>query len=522
MMTTQSKLLFVTLFAFLLGTAGPALLIWNPAGWDWADEIVGRGHAEHSMSAAPSSSPSMGVPGAVAQLWTCGMHPHVVSEKPGNCPVCGMRMTPVKDTSVSSAGAGGTPSGERKILYWRAPMNPSYTSDKPGKSPMGMDLVPVYEDKASVEAGVRVDPNFLQNFGVRTALVERGAIPIEIRTLGTLVHNEESLVSVSTKFAGWIEKAYFNNVGEHVMRGDVLFDVYSPELVTTQQEYLAALDYVDRLSGSAYPEAVERARSLLEATRDRLQYWDISEEQIRQLDQSRQTSRTVKVFSPASGLIVGKMGNSLEGMRLTPGMVVLKLGSHSKLWAKIELYENDVRYVREGTPVRVEVSAFPGRSWRGKVVLFDGAVDPRTRTLAAYVEIDNSDMKLRPNMFADVVIRPVAVRGAVKVPQQAILHSGERAVVIVEKAKGVFEPREVELGTEGGGFQEVRRGLKAGERIVTSSQFLIDSESNLKAAISQLLGSRRNTKDSLGKDALGKKTLGKDALGKEKLPASRQ
>jgi len=487
-MTTQSKLLLVALGAFLLGTTGPALLMWNPAGWEWAEEIVGRGHAE--------PSPSAGIVGASAQLWTCGMHPHVISEEPGYCPVCEMRLTPVKDTSISPGGAGTVPSGERKILYWRAPMDPNYTSDQPGKSPMGMDLVPVFEDAATVESSVRVDPNFLQNFGVRTAVVERGSIPIEIRTVGTLVHNEETLVSVNIKFAGWIEKAYFNTVGECVKRGDVLFEVYSPELVTTQQEYLAALDYVDRLSESAYPEAVERARSLLEATRERLQYWDISEEQIRQLDESRQASRTVKVFAPVSGLIVGKMENSLEGMRLTPGMTVLKLGSHTRLWAKVELYENDLQYVREGMPVRVEVNAFPGRSWRGKVVLFDPALDPRTRTLAAYVEIDNSEMKLRPNMFAGVLIRPAAVRGAVKVPQQAILHSGERAVVIVERAKGIFEPREVDLGTEGGGFQEVRRGLEAGERVVTSSQFLIDSESNLKAAISQLLGSRPRAEDT--------------------------
>ena len=494
-MTTQSKLLLVALCAFLLGTAVPALLIWNPAGWHWAEGIVGRGR--------PEPPPSSGTAGAPAQLWTCAMHPHIVREEPGNCPLCNMRMTPVKDTSVSPSRAGTMPSGERKIGYWRAPMDPNYVSEQPGKSPMGMDLIPVYEDEAGVGGGVRVDPNFLQNFAVRTVLVERGSIPMEIRTVGTLAHNEESIVSVNTKFAGWVEKAYYHNIGESVKRGDVLFEVYSPELVTTQREYLAALDYVDRLSGSAYPEAVERARSLLEASRERLRYWDISEEQIRQLEESRQASRTVKVFSPATGLIVGKMGDSLEGMRLTPGMTVLKLGSHSKLWAKVELYENDVRYVHKGTPVRVEVGAFPGRSWRGRVVLFAGALDPRTRTLTAYVEIDNSDMKLRPNMFADVVIRPPAVRGAVKAPREAILHSGERAVVIVEKSKGVFEPREVELGPEGGGYQEVRRGLEAGERVVTSSQFLIDSESNLKAAISQLLGSRPGAADASAQEAAG-------------------
>lgn len=486
-MTTQSKLLLVGMCAFLLGTAGPVLLLWNPAGRHWADQLVGRDHAE--------KAPSMRAD-APAQLWTCAMHRHIVREKPGPCPACGMRLTSVKDTSVSSAAAGTAPPGERKILHWRAPMNPNYISDKPGKSPMGMDLVPVYDDEVSVEGGVRVDPNFLQNFAVRTTLAERGNILIEIRTIGTLTHNDETLVSVNTKFAGWIEKAYFNNVGESVKRGDVLFEVYSPELVTTQREYLAAFDFLDRLSGSAYPEAVGRARSLLEASRERLRHWDITEQQIKELDDSRQVTRTVQVYSPASGLIVAKMTGSLEGMRLTPGMTVLTLGSHTRLWAKIELYEDDLRHVRKGTPVRVEVGAFPGRSWRGRVVLFDGALDARTRTLGAYVEIDNSDMKLRPNMFADVLIRPPAVRDAVKVPSEAVLHSGERAIVIVERAKGIFEPREVTLGPEGGGYQEIREGLESGEKVVTSSQFLIDSESNLKAAINQLLGDRAAPDDS--------------------------
>ena len=480
-MTNQSKLMLVGLCAFLLGTAGPALLLWHPAGRHWADQLIGRDKAQHVDSSHAD---------APARLWTCAMHPHILREEPGPCPVCGMRLTPVKDTSISGAAAGTTPAGERKILHWRAPMNPSYISDKPGKSPMGMDLVPVYEDEPAVEGGVRVDPNFLQNFAVRTALAERGNIPIEIRTIGTLTHNDETLVSVNTKFAGWIEKAYFNNVGESVKRGDVLFEVYSPELVTTQREYVAAFDYVDRLTGSAYPEAVKRARSLLEASRERLRYWDVTEEQIKELDDSRQVTRTVKVYSPASGLIVAKMARSLEGRRLTPGMAVLTLGNHAKLWAKIELYEDDMRHVRKGTRVRVEVDAFPGRTWRGRVVLFDGALDIRTRTLGAYVEIDNSDMKLRPNMFADVLIRPPPLRDAVKVPSEAVLHSGERAVVIVERAKGIFEPREVTLGPEGGGYQEIRKGLEAGEKVVTSSQFLIDSESNLKAAINQLLGDR--------------------------------
>ena len=492
---TRSKTTVIGIGAFLLGAVLPVLVIWNPAGWIWADHLVGRTHGEVVGSFDGSR--------AETSLWTCAMHPHIVREEPGNCPICSMRLTHIRNPLAASSAPPREPQtgqpdatglkAERKVQYWRAPMDPNYTSDKPGKSPMGMDLVPVYEDAQVAAGGVHVDPNFLQNFAVRTAVAERGAIPIEIRTVGTLSHNEAGVVSVNTKFEGWIEKAYVHNIGEHITQGDVLLDVYSPELVAAQREYLAALDYVGRLSGSAYPEAVERARSLLEAARERLRYWDVTEDRIRRLEETRQAGRTVPVFAPTSGFIVAKMGDSLEGMRLTPGMTVLKLAGHARLWAEVELYEDDLRYVREGMGARIEVRSFPGRVWRGRVVLFDTAVDPKTRTLKAFVEIDNKDGKLRPMMYADVLFRPPAVSGAVKVPQEAVLHSGARAVVVVQKARGVFEPREVTLGPEGGGYQEIRSGLKAGEVIVTSSQFLIDSESNLKAAISQLLGDRPET-----------------------------
>ena len=378
--------------------------------------------------------------------------------------------------------------GERKILYWRAPMDPNYTSDQPGKSPMGMDLVPVYEDQAPQNGGVRVSRGFLQNFAVRTTPVTTGALPVSIRTVGVLAHNEEKLVSVNTKFEGWIEKARVNNVGELVEKGDLLFEIYSPQLLTTQREYLAAMDYVERLrQNRAYPEAVARAESLLEAARERLRYWDITEEQIDTLGASRAVTRTVRFFSPSSGFIVDKMGDSLEGMKLSPGMTVLKIADHATLWAKAEFYENDVRHVREGQRVLIEVDAFPGRRWDGTILFFRPAVNQHTRTLTAFVEVANPGLRLRPMMYVTVSAQAAGSARAVIAPAESVLHSGERAVVIVAKGGGVFEPREVKLGMAGGDMQEVTAGLSPGEAVVVSSQFLIDSDSNLKAAISQLL-----------------------------------
>ena len=409
----------------------------------------------------------------------------------------------------------------RRILYWRAPMDPNYISDQPGKSPMGMDLVPVYEDEVPGDAdmadmagegaagethegmggtpgdpqaapggSIRVSRAFLQNFAVRTAEVRRGTLPISIRTVGILAHNEERVVSVQTKYEGWIERARVNNVGETVTNGDVLFEIYSPELVTTQRDFLGAMEYVRRLrEGGAYAEAVVRAQSLLEAARERLLYWDMTEDQVDALAESQTVDRTVRVFAPASGFVVEKMGDSMEGMKLSPGMTVLKIADHSTLWAETEFYEDDLRHVREGQRAVIEADAFPGREWSGRILFFRPAVNAHTRTLTAFVEVANPDLLLRPRMYVNVSVVAGIANDVVIVPAEAILRSGTRAVAIVSSGGGVFEPREVVLGTESTGMQEVVAGLAEGETIVVSSQFLIDSDANLRAAISQLLGS---------------------------------
>jgi RND family efflux transporter MFP subunit len=462
--------------AFLMGATIPTVLVWNPGHWNWAERAIGRiGHPGEAKVRQNSK-----------QLWTCGMHPQVIQDHPGNCPICGMKLVPVKGTGTPQQT---TPSenAERKIKYWRAPMDPNYISDKPGKSPMGMDLVPVYEDQATEETGIRIDPNFVQNFGVRTATVEKGSIPIDIRTIGILDYDQKNIVSVNTKFEGWIERAIVNYIGEQVHQGDVLFEIYSPQLVTTQQEYLANLEYVTKLSTNGDPDAVRQARLLLEATEARLHYWDISDDQIAALRQSGKITRTLKILSPVSGTVVEKMGDSLEGMKLVPGMNVYKIADLKSLWAKIQVFEYQVPRLALGQTARITLDAFPGRSWTGKIIYIDPRVDPKTRTLEASVEITNRDLKLRPQMYADVEIHTPSIAGAVKIPEEAVLHTGERNIVIVREDSGLFDPREVSLGSSGGGFQEVRSGLKAGETVVTSAQFLIDSESNLKEAVTKIL-----------------------------------
>lgn len=374
-----------------------------------------------------------------ASLYTCGMHPEVIRHEPGTCPICGMRLVRKTETEAD-------------------------------------------------DSGVRVSQQFLQNFAVRTAPVERRDLPISIRTVGELAHNEEKVFSVNTKFEGWIESARVNNVGEFVTAGDPLFEIYSPQLVTTAREFLAAMDYVARLErDQAYPEAVQRAKSLLDAARERLAYWDMSAAQIDALAAAKSAPRTITFHSPASGVVVNKMGDSLDGMKLGPGMTVLKIADHTTLWAEADFYEEDLRHVHVGSRATITSAAFPERRWEGSILFFRSAVNAETRTLTAFIEVANDDLVLRPRMYVDVVLHVDDFPDAITIPAESVLHSGERTVAIVARDDGAFEPREVELGIRSGELQQVTAGLATGERVVVSSQFLIDSESNLRAAIGQLL-----------------------------------
>ena len=490
-MTGTRVRVVVSAAAGAVAVGAAAVLIWNPFAWAPVDDLLARaGRAEHAREPA----------GADSRLHTCSMHPQVIQEGPGSCPICKMDLTPLQPVSAAPAAsadhAAHAAHGDGDENLYTCSMHPQVIQEGPGSCPIcKMDLTPLRRDPdpppADAPPGVAVSQGFLQSFGVRTAEVERGSLPIDIRTVGFLAHNEESVFSVNTKFGGWIEQAYVNNVGEQVSAGDLLFEIYSPEMVTTQQEYLSAMEYVERLRArEAYADAVERAESLLEAARERLRYWDMTPAQIDALASTRQVSRTISFVSPASGFIVEKMGDSLEGTRISPGMTVLKVADHSVLWAEVEFYEHDVRHLREGQRVAVTVDAFPGRRWDGAILFFRPAMNPDTRTLTAFVEVDNTDLRLRPRMFANIDVQVPGVAGALIVPADAVLHSGARAVAIVAEGGGRFTPREVRLGVAAGGRQQVVDGLDVGETIVTSSQFLIDSESNLRAAIDQLLGER--------------------------------
>lgn len=432
--------------AGLLGVVilATATVVWDPMGWvaDPADQ-------------------------AEEQLYTCPMHPHVLQHGPGICPQCRMNLVPVRQDPPPDATGQAT--------------------DDSAHAGHAHEGTSAGDDPTAPALSVQVDPAFLQNFGVRTAQVEEGSLDMEIRTVGYLAHDDEAIFSVNTKFGGWIEEAHVATVGERVSAGDVLFEIYSPELVTSQWEYVSAIEYVERLrERDAHEDAVRQAESLMAAARERLRSWDITPRQIEALERTREPSRTVEFVSPVSGFLVDKTGDSLEGLRLTAGMTVLKFANHDTLWIEVEFHEHDVRHLHEGQRVAVTIDAFPERRWDGTILFFRPAMNQATRTLTAFVQVDNRDLQLRPMMFANVVALVPGTDRAVLAPSDAVLHTGGRSVVIVAEGEGRFAPREVRLGLSAGGRQQILEGLDAGETIVTTSQFLFDSESNLRAAIARL------------------------------------
>lgn len=380
------------------------------------------------------------------------------------------------------------PKKERKIKYWKAPMDPSYIRDKPGKSPMGMDLVPVYEDEegAMPIGGVRIDPVTVQNIGVRTAVVGKRSLSRSIRTVGIVAYDEKRITEVQSKSEGWIEKLYIDFTGQPVKKDDILLEIYSPQLVSTQEEYLVALEYRDRMKRGPAGEISEGAESLLKSARKRLDYLDVPIHQIRELEKDRKIMKTLHIHAPGRGIVVKK--HVQEGSYVKPGMPVYTIADISKVWVYADIYEYELPWVKEGQKVSMTLSYYPGRVFVGKVSYIYPYLEAKTRTVKIRLEFDNAGLDLKPDMYANVAINSVVSKSGLAVPEEAVIRSGERNMVITSLGSGKFLPEEVTLGAASGdGYYQVLSGLREGDVVVTSAQFLIDSESRLKEAISKML-----------------------------------
>jgi multidrug efflux pump subunit AcrA (membrane-fusion protein) len=403
------------------------------------------------------------------QLYTCGMHPQVIQNKPGDCPICGMKLTPVRKETGAKA-----PSAERKVKYYKSTMNAGEVSTTPAKDSMGMDMVPVYEDETAASSLLpTIDPVTVQNMNIHTAPVTRGPLRRTIRTVGVIEYNETSQADVTTKFKGWIEKLYVDATGQQVHRGETLFEIYSPELYSAQREYLLALEQGTNAPGGA---------ALKASAGTKLKFFDISEEQIAELERTGQPSKTLRIVAPQDGFVVEKL--VVEGQMVDLGMKIYRLADLGLVWVQAQIYEQDLPYVKLGQEATMTLSYLPDREFRGRVTYIYPNVDEKTRTAKVRMEFHNPGYFLKPGMFATVEVTSELEPSALLVPDMAILRSGERNTVFVALGGGKFEPRAVTLGpqAEHDMFQ-VLSGLKEGERIVISGQFLLDSESQLRESI---------------------------------------
>ncbi len=394
-------------------------------------------------------------------------------------PQRGARTQPVSAPTPSQPRPPAEHASKGKILYWRAPMNPSYISDKPGKSPMGMDLVPVYEgeEEQGPPGMVRIDPVVVQDIGVTTTVVERKRLTREIRTVGRITEDEQKLRRISPKIGGWIEEQHVNFVGQVVEQGEKLLEIYSPELVAAQEEYLTTLH--SRTARSGQPD-------LLEAAKTRLRYWDITDAQIEALRSSGKMTRTMAIYAPFKGIVVER--SIPEGGFLQAGQMVYAIADISTVWVIADVYEFEAPWLSLGAEAKMCLSYQPGTTYDGKILYIYPYLQNMTRTIQVRMVFANTpDFELKPGMWADVVIRSPIAHEGLAVPIQAVLRTGKRDIALISLGEGRFAPRELRLGPQAGDEFQVLDGLQEGDRVVTSAQFLINSESNLRAAIGKML-----------------------------------
>ena len=367
-------------------------------------------------------------------------------------------------TAVFAAG------DERDILYWVAPMDANYRRDKPGKSPMGMKLVPVYASDAGDGNSVTIAPEVVQNLGIRTATAERSRLWRGIDTVGYVDYDESKVSHIHLRTEGWIEHLVAHSEGERVRKGEKLLELYSPDLVNAQEEFVQAL-----VSGN---------KGLIRASRERLIALGIPMNQVKQLEKNRKVKQTISIYSPQDGVVSKLMVR--HGMYVTPKNQVMSLADLSSVWLLAEVYERQADWVKVGQPAEVSTAFLPGRSWKGKVEYIYPSLDAKTRTLKVRLRFDNPDEILKPNMYTNVKIFGGPKDDAIVIPVEALIRTGREQRVVISLGDGRFESRTVTAGIESGDWVEILEGIIPGDIVVTSGQFLIDSEASLKASMTRM------------------------------------
>ena len=456
-MTKKNIAFLLSLLLVLTGLAGTVVL---SACKNAASDAS---HAEHA-----------------GKKWTCPMHPEIVKDGPGDCPICGMKLVPIEEEAHKG----------RKILFYRSPMNPQETSPTPKKDSMGMDFVPVYSDEVDAGAkgpeglaSVTIDAQKQQLLGLTTIEVKRAPFETSIRTTSRVAYDERRVHHVHTRYEAYVEHVSADFTGKYVKKGEVLAHLYSPELYATQQEYLLALKASRSLSGSGLSSVAQGGRDLLEAARQRLLLWEVSPADIEAIEKRGEPIRSMPVYAPISGFVTGR--TAYHGMKVMPADTLFDIVDLTSVWVLADVYEYELPRLSLGERGTMTLSYWPGRSWTGHVTYIYPAVDEKTRTVKVRLEFANPKEELKPEMFADVTIHG-PTRTVLQVPDDAILDSGTRKVVFVAEGGGRLSPREVTVGDHAGGQYEVTAGVSAGETVARGASFLVDSESRLKAALSAM------------------------------------